>query len=291
MPPIEGAWAEPPATAAAPIDEDHLALAAACEPGTALCTIVGIEGSFSRRIGAQLAITADGRVVGDLADGCLEQQLKSDAEAISGPMVKRYGSGSDIIDFRLPCGGGLDILIDPTPDRLACAAAMDALAARREAVLPLAPNARLPMRPYIPRLVVRAFGEGPEIEALRTVGGAAGLACDIVAPSRLSLGQPSGLPPADRWSAVVLLFHDHEWEAALLEEALEGEAFYIGAQGGLNARSARVAELRRRGAAESAIARIHSPLGVPTGSRSPAPLALSVLAQITGEYERLRPGA
>ena len=269
-------------------DEDHLALFAAVAEGAALCTVVGIEGSFSRRLGAQLAILADGTIVGTLADGCLERQLVSDCRQTNSAIVKRYGSGSGTIDFRLPCGGGLDVLLDPAPDRAACVAALDALCSRREAQLLLAPNSFLTDRCYLPRLVVRAFGEGPEIDAMRAIAAASGIACQIVEQKSLTLARQSGLTPADRWTAVVLLFHDHEWEATLLEEALNSDAFYVGAQGGHNARSARLDELRRRGVAERNLARIRSPIGTPSGSRTPQSLALAVLAEITGEYERLR---
>ena len=274
-----------------PPDEDHLALAAACEPGTVLCTIVGIEGSFSRRLGAQLAIRDDGSIVGSLADGCLEQQLARDCREAGTATVRRYGKGSDTIDFRLPCGGGLDILVDPSPDRAACADALAALQARRGAALELAPNPLLPLRRYIPALVVRAFGEGPELAALVRIGTAAGLLVETTGKDRLTLGQPSATVPADPWTAVIMLFHDHEWELALLEEALDGSAFYIGAQGGFQARSGRVSELERRGASEADLARIRSPIGNPSGSRTPQALALAILAEVTGEYERLRPAA
>ncbi len=269
-------------------DEDHLALFAAAVEGAALCTVVGIEGSFSRRLGAQLAILPDGTIVGTLADGCLEQQLASDCRQTNAAIVKRYGSGSSTIDFRLPCGGGLDVLLDPAPDRDACLATLDALWRRREAQLLLAPNSFLTARRYLPRLVVRAFGEGPEIEALHAIGAASGIACQVVEKKTLTLARCSGLTPADRWTAVVLLFHDHEWEATLLDEALDSDAFYVGAQGGHNARSARLDEMRRRGLTERNLGRIRSPIGTPSGSRTPQSLALAVLAEMTGEYERLR---
>ena len=269
-------------------DEDHLALLAAAMEGGALCTIVGIEGSFSRRLGAQLAILPDGTIVGTLADGCLERQLASDCRQTKAAIVKRYGRGSGTIDFRLPCGGGLDVLLDPAPDRDACLAALDALTHRREAQLLLAPNSFLTARRYLPRLVVRAFGEGPELEALHTIAAASGIACQVVEQKTLTLTRHSRLTPADRWTAVVLLFHDHEWEATLLDEALDSKAFYVGAQGGHNARSARLDEMRRRGVTERNLARIRSPIGTPFGSRTPQSLALAVLAEITGEYERLR---
>ena len=54
---------------------DHDALFLAAEGDAALCTIVGIDGSFSRRVGAQLAVARDGRVAGDLADNCLNAEL------------------------------------------------------------------------------------------------------------------------------------------------------------------------------------------------------------------------
>ncbi len=110
---------------------DHAALFAACEPGVALCTIVAIDGAFSRRNGSQLAILPDGSLVGSLSDTCLEQQLASDARDAGRAITKRYGRGSEMIDFRLPCGGGLDILIDPAPDRAACRAAAQALSRRQ----------------------------------------------------------------------------------------------------------------------------------------------------------------
>lgn len=274
-----------------PEDEDHLAVGAAARHGAALCTIVGIEGSFSRRLGAQLAILPDGTLAGSLADGCLEEQLKSDCRRTDSPVVRRYGRGSDTIDFRLPCGGGLDILLDPAPDRAACMSAMSNLAQRREVQLILPPNPHLSDRRYVPSLRVRVIGDGPELEAMQAIATASGIACEIVDRGRLSLGQRSGLTTVDRWTAIVLLFHDHEWETTLIEEALEGEAFYIGAQGGHNARDSRLEALRRRGASAEDLARVRSPIGTPIGSRTPQALVLAVLAEITGEYERLRSAA
>lgn len=270
-------------------DEDHRALAAAAAGAAALCTVVGIEGSFSRRLGAQLAVLPDGTVAGSLADGCLEHQLAQDGLAASGPGVVRYGRGSATIDFRLPCGGGLDILIDPAPDRSACVDALADLEARREAALPLPANDQMALRHFIPALALRVFGEGPELEALVRIGRAAGITVEPYRKDDLTLGQASGLPPADRWTAVVLLFHDHEWERALLREALAGPAFYVGAQGGHQARAARIEGLKADGMSDEALARLRSPIGTPGGSRTPQALALAILAEVTGAYEQLRP--
>ncbi len=253
-----------------------------------LCTIVGIEGSFSRRLGAQLAVHADGAITGSLADGCLEKQLASEVAAASGPVVKRFGAGSELIDFRLPCGSGLDVLIDPEPDRELCRAAVEAVERREEAVLVL-PAPGIPMRHYIPALRLQLFGEGPELDALVTLARAAGVEAAAHGKDALSLGsRPEGLA-ADAWTAVVLLFHDHEWEVPILEWALGTPAFHIGAQGGFEARRARIDRLAERGAEPDQLGRIHSPVGLIARSREPGVLALSVLAEIVGEYEALHP--
>jgi xanthine dehydrogenase accessory factor len=269
---------------------DNAALRAACEPGAGLCTIVGIEGSFSRRLGAQLAVHPDGSVTGSLADGCLENQLASEILSGRERRVTRFGAGSSLIDFRLPCGSGLDILIDPEPDREACRQAVAALDRREEASLPLL-DGPLRRRRYIPGLRLQLFGEGPELQAMASIAEASGHDVQIHAKddSALSLGRRPEDVSSDTWSAIVLLFHDHEWEQAILQWALDTPAFFIGAQGGRAAREERLERLGAAGVPQPQLQRITSPIGIVTHSREPVALALSVLAQISGAYEHLHP--
>lgn len=271
--------------------DDHAALRAASQPGVGLCTIVNIEGSFSRRLGAQLAVHADGSVTGSLADGCLEQELAREVATGGDRRVIRYGAGSPKIDFRLPCGGGLDILIDPAPDNVASAAVLAELEQREEARLPLPDPSPLGERRFVPQLRLLLFGEGPELAAMAHLGAASGMAVETHGrdDGMLALGQVPDHLTADRWTAVVLLFHDHEWERAILQWALTTPAFMIGAQGGAPARAAREAELVALGFAPEQVARIASPLGTVMHSREPLGLALSALASISGEYERRHP--
>lgn len=96
----------------------------------ALCTLVGIEGGFSRGLGAQFAVSRDGQRAGDMTGGCLDAALARECEAARSARARRlvrYGMGSPYIDIRLPCGGGLDILIDPFPDPTICAVALPQL--------------------------------------------------------------------------------------------------------------------------------------------------------------------
>jgi len=270
------------------LNEDHAALSAA-STGIGLCTIVNIDGSFSRRLGAQLAINADGTFAGSLSDGCLENQLASDIKECTVPTVRRYGSGSDRIDFRLPCGGGLDILLDPAPDTACCKEAVDDITNRRPARLSLPQNPFLLERHYIPKLNVRVFGEEPELGVFSRIANACDVACEAIDRSSLSLGQKPDLPPADRWTATLLLFHDHDWEREILKHALAGDSYFIGAQGGENARQERIGWLASEGFGMSQIARVRSPVGATPSSRTPHSLALSIMDEIVSKYEALHP--
>jgi xanthine dehydrogenase accessory factor len=277
---------------------DHDALRHATANPAALCTIVGIEGSFSRRCGAQLAVAPDGTVVGDMADNCLDAELASQAVAAmrSGDVkLLRYGRDSPFIDFRLPCGSGLDILVDPAPDRSALARCVEDLTARTEAALPLpvpvgTNKALLRERRYMPALRLVIFGSGPECAALERLAAAQRVIVDRRQPQQgLALNLwPSDLP-VDEWTAVILLFHDHDWEHALLEVALRTPAFYIGAQGGAPAREERIERLIAAGHDDAAIARVRSPVGLIPSARDANVLALSILADIVGAYESLHP--
>ncbi|WP_313807190.1 XdhC family protein [Sphingobium sp.] len=280
---------------AAAADLDQAALRFAAERDATLCTIVGIEGSFSRRLGAQLAVSADGRtVIGCIADGCLEKELAAQAahaRAMGAPRLLRYGKGSSIVDFRLPCGSGLDILVDPFPDRAALAGAVRALDRRQAVTLPLAPAgaALLPGRRFIPSLRLMILGAGSEAYELARVAKAYGTDVELVGPGDgLALGRrPEGLS-VDPWTAIAILFHDHEWEAALLEWALDTPAFYIGAQGGQSTRERRRASLEASGHGEEAVARVRSPIGLVPHARDARTLALSVLAEVVAFHEEGR---
>jgi xanthine dehydrogenase accessory factor len=105
----------------------------------------------------------------------------------------------------------------------------------------------------------------------------------------LELGRPPEGLAVYRWTAILLLFHDHEWEHALLQWALDSPAFLIGAQGGAPAREERVARLLEAGRSATDVARIHSPVGLIPRARDPQVLALSVLAEVVGAYENLHP--
>jgi xanthine dehydrogenase accessory factor len=275
-----------------PADDDHAALAAVAAYGGALCTVVGIDGSWSRRLGAQLAVLPDGALAGSLADGCLERALAEQARG-GAARVLRYGAGSPFIDIRLPCGSGVEVMVDPAPNPALIASAAQALA-RREAVdLPIGAGFT---RRYAPRLRLIVLGSGPEGVALARLAHAQGVEVLLAAPHGeggdigLSLGQEPALPAGwalDAWTAVAVLFHDHEWERVLIPWALRSEAFYVGAQGGARTRDNRRLYLDALGLGTAAVGRLRSPIGLIPAARTPSVLALSVLADVVGAYEGL----
>ena len=75
----------------------------------------------------------------------------------------------------------------------------------------------------------------------------------------------------------------------ILEWALSTPAFYIGAQGGFEARRARLERLAEAGVLSEQLNRIRSPVGAIARSREPGVLAISALAEIVGAYEALHP--
>jgi xanthine dehydrogenase accessory factor len=276
-----------------PHDDDSEALFACAAQGGALCTVTAIDGSWSRRLGAQLAVLPDGSTRVSLADGCLERALAAEAAAGGAPRVLRYGSESPFLDIRLPCGSGIEVLVDPAPDRTALAAATAALEAREPAELTIGVTPQGPFtRRYQPALRLVVLGSGPEVTALASLARAQGIGVTVAGPSGESgIDRPLGLgrPPdiaVDRWTAVAVLFHDHEWERAILPWALATPAFYVGAQGGKGARETRRAMLAE-GGFDPDTPRLRSPVGLFAHARTPSVLALSVLAEIVAEYELL----
>ncbi len=85
----------------------------------------------------------------------------------------------------------------------------------------------------------------------------------------------------DGRSAVVTLTHDAKIDDPALQTALASEAFYIGALGSRKNHVKRLQRLEACGFDAGTLARIHGPIGLPLGGRSPAEIAVAILAQIT----------
>ena len=82
-------------------------------------------------------------------------------------------------------------------------------------------------------------------------------------------------------SALIALTHDPKLDDPALTAALRSPCFYIGALGSKKTHTARLVRLKEHSFTDEELARIHGPIGLPIGARSPAEIAISILAQVT----------
>ena len=90
----------------------------------------------------------------------------------------------------------------------------------------------------------------------------------------------------DTRSALVTLTHDPKLDDPALQVALRSPAFYIGALGSKKTQAARIERLQQAGFGETEIARLKAPVGLDIGARSPAEIALSIMAEITATLRK-----
>lgn len=93
----------------------------------------------------------------------------------------------------------------------------------------------------------------------------------------------------DRRTAVVTLTHDPKLDDPALSVALKSEAFYVGCLGSKKTHAARLGRLEAAGFSAETIARLRGPVGLAIGARSPAEIAVSILAELIRERRRPEP--
>ncbi|WP_415183062.1 XdhC family protein [Phaeovulum sp.] len=283
------------------------------EGDAVLAVIVAVEGPSYRPLGAVMTILKDKQRIGTLSSGCIEEDIALHAMAAleaGHPTKVRYGRGSPFMDIKLPCGGGLEILLLPRPDRKVLGRLAAQRAAREPATLVIAPQSgALTLRDqgetgvcdtmfnvrFLPDIRFLVFGKGPEAGTFAALVQSAGYPNILLShdPETLEHGTQMGCDtyllhtpefPAevavDPRTAIVLFFHDHDWEPPILAGALLHPAFYIGAQGSRMARDTRIRDLKAMGVNDDALAQLRGPIGLLPSSRDARTLAISVLAEV-----------
>ncbi len=278
-----------------------------------LAVIAGVRGPSYRPLGATMAIPGEGSHTGSLSSGCVESDIALHAARIletGQPEIVSYGKDSPYVDIQLPCGGGLDILLLPNPDRDVIADVVRNHDQRQACTLVVDVDTgglsveatgatqrdehRLSIR-FEPDIAFQVFGKGPAACTLAALVRSAGYPALLLSPDDETLdaaatagvetrrllkpGYPDDLEADDR-TAIVLLFHDHDWDPPILADALRTPAFYIGAQGSRRARDTRVRALEDRGFGAADIERVHGPIGLIPSARDAGTLAVSVLAEV-----------
>ncbi len=285
-----------------------------------LVTITAVIGSSSRTVGTQMAVCEDGSWEGSLSGGCTEAAVVGEALRTLGSGKAeqiKLGAGSPFIDIKLPCGGTIDLLLLPDPDMAQINQACQLLEQRRPILMELKTDGSLAVREtqtlrtgwaddifylhHVPNLRLLLFGHGEEVSALAAQAKAYGADVEVFTPDAALLAKiapnvnasfhlktTGGSPHlhSDPWTACIFLFHDHDWELQLLQQALQQDSFFIGAMGSPKTHASRLAALYAAGVSADQSARIHGPIGLIPSTRDPQTLALSILAQLVAEYRR-----
>lgn len=283
----------------------------------ALATVTATWGSSPRPVGALLALRDDGTPSGSVSGGCVEDDLmrRLAASFPSRPEVLRYGvTGDEARRFGLPCGGTLELVVEPVQDAASLEAVVAALGRRELAGRrldlatgsarvvevtredALAFDGRTLTSVYGPRWRLLLIGAGQLSRCLARFAQALDyevLACDPrdeyartwdVAGARLLPGMPDDavreLAP-DARTVVVTLTHDPKLDDLALLQALKSNAFYVGALGSRASNARRRERLAQFDLAPHEIARLRGPVGLPIGSRTPPEIAVAIVAELT----------
>ena len=284
-----------------------------------LVTVTRTWGSSPRPEGAMLALCANGRVAGSVSGGCIEDDLieRARRHALAGdrPEVVRYGiSAEEAHRFGLPCGGTIELVVEPLSARsrigellarlgrgellareLTLATGDSELRAAEPGQALIFDGHRL-MTVHGPRYRLLIIGAGQLSRFLAEI--AVGLdyqviVCDPREEYALEWSIPGvtlvrSMPDdtvidmqPDARTAVIALTHDPKLDDLALMEALRSPAFYVGALGSRNNNEKRRARLKEFDLDDAQIVRLHGPVGIFIGSRTPPEIAISILAQLT----------
>jgi xanthine dehydrogenase accessory factor len=297
-----------------------------------LVTVARTWGSAPRPAGSWMALRDDGQVQGSVSGGCIEADLIERVQQggfdAATPFLLTYGVTQDEARrFGLPCGGTMELVVEPHPDL----AALQDLGARIG-------RGQLARRTIVIGRVQALVSDGSAGDTLSwdgctlsTVHGPAWrllivgagqissylarmaqaldydvIVCDprgeyaeqwSVPGTTLLTSMPDDAVIAlnlDPRSAVVALTHDPKLDDLVLLEALKSPAFYVGALGS-NVNSVRRRERLHQhfDLSQAEVDRLHGPVGLPIGSRTPPEIAVAVLAEMiavrNGAGQKSRP--
>ncbi|MGY6121956.1 XdhC family protein (plasmid) [Paraburkholderia strydomiana] len=292
------------------LEEGHRAL---------LVTVVKTWGSSPRPEGAMLAVRDDGLVVGSVSGGCIEDDLidrvRQRGIEQAHPEAVKYGiSAEEAHRFGLPCGGTIQLVLEPLTPQSGIAELCNAVEEGRLVARELNMNsgqARLGkalatdgvlfdgerlLTIHGPRYRMLVIGAGQLSRYLCNI--AVGLDYQVtVCDPREEYTEEWNIPGTkivrtmpddtvldmklDERCAVIALTHDPKLDDLALMEALKTPAFYVGALGSRRNNQARRERLKEFDLSDTELARLHGPVGIYIGSRTPPEIAVSILAEVT----------
>lgn len=288
-----------------------------------LATVVRTWGSSPRPVGAMMALHDDGRVIGSVSGGCIEDDLIERYTVVGGApetlaractFVKYGVSADEAHRFGLPCGGTLELLLEADPSH----EALDTLVRRldggelvcrevdletgevvlRHSDQPAAlqfdgQRLRNTLGPGYRMLLIGAGALAQYLASMALFNGFKVTVCD----PRVERGESWAMPDValvtempddavaafrpDARTCVIALTHDPKLDDMALLEALQGPAFYVGAIGSRrNTASRRERFMTHLGQTEASLQKLRGPIGLYIGSKTPAEIAVSVMAEV-----------
>jgi xanthine dehydrogenase accessory factor len=283
-----------------------------------LVTVVKTWGSSPRPPGALLAVREDGQVVGSVSGGCIEDDIversRREGPFVTRPQTVTYGvSADDARRYGLPCGGTIQLVLEPLTahSRIGELLGMvqdGRLVARtldlESAAVDLAParatdgltfDGQVLTTVHGPRYRILVIGAGQLSRYLAQI--AVGLDFQVtVCDPREEYTETWDIPGValvktmpddtvvamrlDERCAVVALTHDPKLDDLALMEALKSPAFYVGALGSRANNAKRRKRLEEFDLSPEQIERLHGPIGLYIGSRTPPEIAISILAEV-----------
>jgi xanthine dehydrogenase accessory factor len=281
--------------------------------------VVRTWGSAPRPVGALVVIRDDGLVVGSVSGGCIEDDLvervRGRAATAAAPERVKYGvTAEEAFRFGLPCGGTIELVLEPLGRASQIDRLLERVAAGRHTVRTLdlasgavtladgdgtdvlaCSDARL-VTAYGPRWRLLVIGAGQLTHYVAQMALALDYAvtiCDpreeyadgwLVPGTELLRTMPDDTVLAfkpDRHTAIVALTHDPKLDDLALIEALKSDAYYVGAIGSQKNQAKRRERLLEFGVTPTQLERLHGPVGLKNGARTPPEIAVSILAEMT----------
>jgi xanthine dehydrogenase accessory factor len=281
-----------------------------------LLTVAQTFGASPRPAGSLAAIRDDGILVGSVSGGCIEDDLVARREEYRGrkPAFCAYGvTAEEARRFGLPCGGELEVIIEPEVREAHLESLLEAIAAGHivarhvdlmggdwsfEACSPNREVERTPSRftsihgPRWRMLIIGASEIAHYLAEIATTVDFQVHVCDPREEYRAAWrahgatwigGMPDDAVLAfrpDPHSVVLTVSHDPKLDDMALLEALKGDAFYVGAVGSERTSAERRKRLAQFDLTPQQTARLRGPVGLPIGSRTPPEIALAILADL-----------
>ena len=282
-----------------------------------LFTVVQTWGSAPRLPGAILVVREDGHLIGSVSGGCIEDDLADKArnQALpTTPSLMEYGISRDEAQrFRIPCGGRLQVFVEPLNASAQLEQLLTSLQGRKLIKRSVNLNTgQIKLMQVLPEGLPKIDGDwfhtyfGPQWRLL--IIGANQLGSVLASMAQILdfdvlICEPreeirdefyvegvtwvAGMPDdvvleikADGHTAIVAVTHDPKLDDMALLEALKSDAFYVGALGSHKNQEKRRERLRLFDLNDLEISTLRGPVGLQIGSRTPAEIAIAILAEL-----------